>query len=199
MLATEKIQLGIHQDRLEIITGGTWEDFEQLISEEYLGYRVSYIEGEITLVSPGRKHENTKELTGILIVAFCDFTEINYYCHGSTTLKNPPLAGKEPDISYAIAIEKNAPDIAVEVNYSSGSIRSLEIYKNLGTKEVWMWDKSDKLTFYILEDGQYTEYKQSLILPSLRAEIIEKYVKLMRNDNPRTVKKQFLKEFNKSK
>ena len=198
MLTIEKLPLKTGEDQVLILTGMTWKDFEQLTGEEYSGYRVSYKDGEIIIVSPGRNHENTKELAGILIVAFCDLAEIDYYCYGSTTLKNPPLVGKEPDTSYAIGTEKDSPDIAIEVNYSSGGTGSLEIYKDLGVKEVWMWDKHDVLTFYVLKDKQYVQQNKSSILPALRSEIIEKYVKLMKNDNPRVIKKQFLKEFDKS-
>ncbi len=201
MLVTEKLHLNpvklANQDQVLILTGMTWEDFEQLTNEEYLGYRASYKDGEIIIVSPGRNHENTKGLTGDLIIAYCDLAEIDYYHFGSTTLKNIPKSGKEPDNSYAIGTDKDLPDIAIEVNYSSGGIQALAIYLELGVKEVWMWDKNDKLSFYVLEGNQYIQQDRSSILPPLTSEIIEKYVKLMKNDNPRTVKKQFLKEFDK--
>ncbi len=201
MLVTEKLHLNpvklANQDQVLILTGMTWEDFEQLTNEEYLGYRASYKDGEIIIVSPGRNHENTKGLTGDLIIAYCDLAEIDYYHFGSTTLKNIPKSGKEPDNSYAIGTDKDLPDIAIEVNYSSGGIQALAIYLELGVKEVWMWDKNDKLFFYVLEGNQYIQQDRSSILPPLTSEIIEKYVKLMKNDNPRTVKKQFLKEFDK--
>ncbi len=201
MLVTEKLHLNpvklANQDQVLILTGMTWEDFEQLTNEEYLGYRASYKDGEIIIVSPGRNHENTKGLTGDLIIAYCDLAEIDYYHFGSTTLKNIPKSGKEPDNSYAIGTDKDLPDIAIEVNYSSGGIQALAIYLELGVKEVWMWDKNDQLSFYVLEGNQYIQQDRSSILPPLTSEIIEKYVKLMKNDNPRTVKKQFLKEFDK--
>ena len=145
-------------------------------------------------MSPGRNHENTKGLTGDLIIAFCDAAEIDYYHFGSTTLKNSPKVGKEPDDSYAIGTDKDFPDLAIEVNYSSGGIQTLDIYLELKVKEVWMWDKNDNLSFYVLEGNQYIKKKRSFVLPSLTSEIIEKYVKLMKSDNPRIAKKQFLKQ-----
>ncbi len=46
MLVTEKLHLNpvklANQDQVLILTGMTWEDFEQLTDEEYLGYRASY-------------------------------------------------------------------------------------------------------------------------------------------------------------
>ena len=195
MLLTEKLPLKADQDQVLILTGMTWEDFEHLTDEEYLGYLASYKDGEIIIVSPGRNHENTKGLTGDLIVAFCDVAEIDYYHFGSTTLRNVPHVAKEPDDSYAIGTDKDSPDIAIEVNYSSGGIDTLAIYLELGIKEVWMWDKNDQLSFYVLEENRYIKKDRSFVLPSLTSKIIEKYVKLMKNDNPRIVKKQFLREF----
>ena len=42
----------IQQDHSLSLAGMTWEDFEKFNSEEYPGYRVSYFNGVITLVSP---------------------------------------------------------------------------------------------------------------------------------------------------
>ncbi|MGB5631653.1 MAG: hypothetical protein WBM86_02580 [Waterburya sp.] len=44
-------------DRILTITGATWEDYQNFSSEEYPGYRVSYFQGEICIVSPGLNHE----------------------------------------------------------------------------------------------------------------------------------------------
>lgn len=193
MFIPEKISAKFnYSDQIAILTDATWEDFEKLTGEDYLGYLASYRDEEIIIVSPGRNHENTKGLTGDLIIAFCDAVEIDYYHFGSTTLKNTPQVGKEPDDSYAIGTDKDFPDLAIEVNYSSGGIQALAIYLELGVKEVWMWDKNDKLSFYVLEGNQYVKKEQSFVLPSLTSGIIEKYVKLMKSDNPRTAKKQFL-------
>ncbi len=53
------------QDQTLILSGMTWDDFEQLTSEEYSGYRISYFDGEIIIVSPGRNHERIAEIINI--------------------------------------------------------------------------------------------------------------------------------------
>ena len=50
------------QDQTLILSGMTWDDFEQLISEKYSGYRISYFDGEIIIVSPGRNHKRIAEI-----------------------------------------------------------------------------------------------------------------------------------------
>ena len=91
---------------------------------------------------------------------------------GLTTIKNLPLAGKEPDRSFAFEIDKSIPDLAIEVTYTSGSIADLEKYQSLGVKEVWFWRmetlpfrelvphsrwQDNKIAFYQLVDSEYLE------------------------------------------
>ena len=65
-------------------------------------------------MSPGRSHEKIKENIANLIVAYCDAKEIDYYNIGSTALEKSNV-GKEPEVSYAIATDKEFPDLAIEV------------------------------------------------------------------------------------
>ena len=144
-------------------------------------------------MAPGRKHERIKELTGRLIVAYCDEKEIDYFSFGSTTLKNKEFkVGKEPDTGYAIAIDKELPDIAVEVNQTSGSNNDLEKYKRLGIQEVWIWDKNDKLEFYILTKNEYQKSLKSKFLNNLESNIVQKYVEIMKEQGERIGKKEFI-------
>ena len=121
----------------------------------------------------------------------CDAKEIDYYNISSTTLKKSNV-GKEPDVSYAIATDKDFPDLAIEVNYSSGGINDLEIYRVLGIKEVWIWNKDDILSFYILENQEYIKRATSHFLTDLTTNLVEKYIKMMNTGNTRVIKQEFL-------
>ncbi|WP_198648765.1 hypothetical protein [Cyanothece sp. BG0011] len=72
----------------------TWTDYEQFNSEEYLGYRISYFNGVITLVSPSKNYERIAQTIAILIVAIVESLIYFYFPMGSTRLENKPLAGK---------------------------------------------------------------------------------------------------------
>ena len=56
MLINTKLPLSLDylqkQDQTFSLSGMTWTDYEKFNSEEYLGYRVSYFNGVITLVYP---------------------------------------------------------------------------------------------------------------------------------------------------
>ncbi len=186
-------------DDLYIFSNIEWSEYENIL--ENLGdiswCRISFLDGLLEIMAPGRKHERIKELTGRLIVAYCDEKEIDYFSFGSTTLKNEKFkVGKEPDTGYAIEIDKELPDIAVEVNQTSGSINDLEKYKRLGIQEVWIWDKNDKLEFYILTNNEYIKSIKSKFLNKLESKTVQNYVKIMKEQGERIGKKEFIKIIN---
>ena len=198
MLVSEKLRLNqtklAKEDQVLILTGMTWSDFEQLTDEEYLGYRASYKDGEITIVSPGRNHERIGRTISILVVAYCRKYNKRYFPFGSTTLKNPPLAGKEPDTAFALDSDKDIPDVAVEVIFSSGSIADLEKYKILGVKEVWLW-KQGELTFYWLCNDDYQIISESKCLKNLNSSKFIHFVNRGLTEDILSIEKDFLKQF----
>ena len=51
----------------------------------------------------------------------------------------------------------DCPGNSHEIKYGSGSVKDLEKYKMLEVKEVWIWDKQENISFFILENNQYSE------------------------------------------
>lgn len=182
------------QDQTLILSGMTWDNFEQIISEEYSGYRINYFDGEIIIVSPGRNHERIAEIINYLIVAYCRKYNILYYPFGSTTLKNPPLAGKEPDVSFAFGEDKDLPDLAVEVVFSSGGIANLQKYRVLGIPEVWIW-QNKAIAFYQLENNDYQVIDRSKYLSKLESTNIISFINRGLTESPLTIEDEFIKQF----
>ncbi len=170
-----------------------WEDYTKFDSEEYLGYRVSYFDGVITLVSPSKNHERIAQTIAILICAYCRKFKLPYFPMGSTRLENKPLAGKEPDVSFTFNIDKDIPDLATEVIFSSGSLDELDKYKTIGVKEVWFW-RSNKITFYQLQTQQYIEIDRSLFLLTLTSTILEKFVNRGFTQSPLIIESEFIQQ-----
>lgn len=131
-----------------------WEIYEALLAklENNSHYRVTYLDGVLEIVSPSIRHEKVKKNLAMLLEHYMYRKRINCVPMGSTTFRNKAKkAGAEPDECYCIGEEKNVPDIAIEVNMTSGNIDKLEIYRRLGVKEVWMW-KSNELNLYHLRE-----------------------------------------------
>ena len=194
------------QDQTLRLAGMDWADYEQLLSDEYPGYRVSFLKGIITLVSPSINHERIAEIINYLVVAYCRKFNLLFYPMRSTTLKQKPLVGKEPDVSFAFGTDKNIPDLAIEVIFSSGGIEDLEKYQILGVSEIWFLRmetlpskepvphsrrQNEKLTFYRLQGSSYQEIAVSVCLPNLAAKDLVGFVNRGITESPLTIEADF--------
>ena len=103
-----------------------------------MGYRISYWRGVITILSPSKNHERIAEIISGLVRTFCRRYNLAYFPMDSTTLKKPPLAGKEPDHSFALETDKALPDLAIEVTYTSGETHSLQSKTGLLPKAAFL-------------------------------------------------------------
>ena len=181
------------QDQILTITGATWADYQNFESQEYSSYRVAYFQGEITIVSPGRNHERIAAVINRLIIAYCEKYEIQDFPFGQTRLNVWGQAGREPDLAYAFDADKDLPDLAVEVIFSSGDVETLKAsYQNIGIAELWIW-QDNKITFYDLESDKYTVVKSSQIFDRIESESFVKYINRGIIESPAVIKQDFLK------
>jgi len=78
----------------------------------------------------------------------------------------------EPDESYYIGEKKEHPDLAIEINISSDSVKKLEKYQRFQIQEVWLW-QDNRFEFYALENNEYQQIFQSILLPELNLKLLE--------------------------
>ena len=131
------------------------------------GVRVAYLDGEMELMSPSRPHEHWKTLLARLLEAYAEEQGLSLNGFGNETLKKKPKkSGIEPDECYHLGPEKEFPDLAIEVVYTSGGIDKLEIYRRLGVGEVWFWIE-DGIRIYRLKGSRYEELAASPLFPDL--------------------------------
>ena len=179
------------QEQILTITGATWADYQKFNRED-LKYRVAYFKGEITIVSPGRNHERIAAVINRLIVAYCEKYKIQDFPFGQTRLNVWGQAGREPNLAYAFNSDKDLPDLAVEVVFSSGDIETLKSsYQNIGIAELWIW-KDNKITFYSLEQD-YTVVKSSNMLTRIESESFIEYINRGIKESPAIIKQDFWK------
>ena len=159
-----------------IISSITWQAYESLLSAlgNSSGYRVAYLLETLEIMSPSRSHELDKKAIARLLEAYLEEKRIRFWGLGSTTLKNKDKqAGKEPDECYCISTDKEIPDLAIEVVYTSGGVDTLKIYQRLGIREVWFW-QNNEFAIYCLENDNYQQ--QSKLLPDLDLTLFAQYV-----------------------
>ncbi|AFZ37857.1 protein of unknown function DUF820 [Stanieria cyanosphaera PCC 7437] len=161
-----------------ITSGVSWEAYETLLNAlgDSSGYRLAFLEGILEIMSPSRRHELDKKNIGRLLEAYLEENRIRFWGLGSTTLRKvDKQAGKEPDECYCFDIDKNIPDLAIEVIYTSGSANILEIYQRLSVTEVWLW-QNNQFEIYYLQNNSYEQRQQSQLLPNLDLSLMAQYV-----------------------
>jgi Uma2 family endonuclease len=161
---------------------GRWEDYERLLAMrgESSVPRITYLEGLIELMSPSQFHEVDKKRLARLLEAWAEEAGVDLEGYGSWTLKKKRAKrGAEADECYTVnrraVSERDRPDIAIEVIWTSGGVDKLEVYRKLGVREVWYYERGT-LRFFALrgERGheRYVELSQSELLPQLAQEMI---------------------------
>jgi len=165
------------QEQIFIINNVPWEVYESLVEdEESSGFRLTYLQGTLEIMSPGRRHEFTKTNIALLLETYFVETRTRFYGLGSTTLRNELTSrGLEPDECYCLYSDKSIPDLAIEVIVTSGGLNSLEVYQGLGVPEVWFW-RDGKFFVYLLRESQYINVTQSELLPNLDLELLASFV-----------------------
>ncbi len=58
------------------------------------------------------------------------------------------------------------PDLAIEVVWTAGGLRKLDIYRKLGVGEVWYW-REGRITVHLLRGDDYVESETSEALPGI--------------------------------
>jgi Uma2 family endonuclease len=172
----------------------SWEDFERVVDgleEEGVHRRVCYDSGRLELVSPSNRHEIHVRFFDRLVSEFARIRKIPVEMLGQTLWKKRALAkGIEADCCYFITnatfVAENygfdvetgpPPDIAVEIDITSNSLRKLSIYAALLVSEVWRYD-GKAVRIFELRESKYVEIDGSRFLPDLTAALLNEFVEL---------------------
>ena len=152
-----------------------WQAFQtiQAATEPRTGLRITYLDGVIEFMTLGEYHESIKTIIGFLIEYYLFTQGIEFIPVGSATRESQEKSVSfEQDESYYLGEKKEHPDLAIEVNVTSGSPKKLEKYQRLGIREVWMW-QDEKFSIYSLDGDRYQETSNSQLLPDLDFALLE--------------------------
>lgn len=167
------------EDHVVMLSGVTWDDYERLLAirGDRSSPRLTYLEGDLELMSPSRDHEFIKSVIGSLVEAYCLDHAIRFSAYGSWTLKDmPSKRGAEPDECFVIGDhDVERPHLAIEVVWTSGRLDKLEVYRKLGVGEVWYW-RNGRLQPYALRGERYEEITRSEVLPDLDLELLVQFL-----------------------
>ena len=128
-------------DQRVVLHGVPWSHYQVLLAlrGDAPVPRLTYLSGELELMSPSRDHERIKKLIARLLEVYALAKKLPLNGFGSWTLRDAPgERGAEPDECYVLgdARGRDRPDLAIEVLWTSGALDKLAVYAGLA------WAKS---------------------------------------------------------
>jgi Uma2 family endonuclease len=171
----------------------TWETYLRLLDDRGERSRPRYIflDGRLTIVSPGIEHEWLKHRLTTLLHEILIGLRVRYIPSGAVTLKeeHPDTKGVEGDVSFYftnLARLKGRkkivmgvdppPDLEIEVVVSHPVADALAVHAAFGVREVWVCGNGS-LSFFVLQpDGRYEPAPTSLNLPMVRSDELSGWV-----------------------
>lgn len=168
------------EDHFVRLSGVTWDDYQRLleIRGDRSAPRLTYLEGELEIMSPSRPHESIKGMIGRLVEVWCLEHDVEFSTLGSWTIEDEAVErGAEPDECYVFgdASESTRPDLAIEVVWTSGGLNKLEVYRKLRVREVWYWQRG-KIQPHVLRKDRYELADRSEALPELDLEQLASFL-----------------------
>jgi len=165
-----------------VVNDFSWEEYELLMHdlEGLRNPRLSYDCGSLEVVSISPGHDGYDRMVDAFVREFCEARGMEVEAFGQATWKRKSIGkGAEADCCYyiqnavkvfgkqQIPLESNPPpDLVVEIDLTTDSVRKLRIYAGLGVPEVWIFD-GKVFHFHALLDGKYSEVSSSKRLPGL--------------------------------
>lgn len=168
-----------------------WEAYERVL--EAFGdrrLRHSYVEGAFEIMSPTKRRDQAKKMLARLVETAALELDIEIQSLGSTTLRKARRRrGLEPDECYYVQHATQMlgrvdydpdhdppPDLAIEVDVTHSSVNRMEIYGEIGVREVWRL-QNETLTFYELQrSGEYRKIAQSAAFPPVTSKLLQELV-----------------------
>jgi Uma2 family endonuclease len=173
--------------------------------EERAGWRLAYDGGRLEIMPPLMEHETPSRAIDKFVWVYCEHFDLTVESAGSTTYRRRlEKKGVEPDSCFYIQnadkiIGKSrhlkpdnypAPDIAVEIDITHGSIDKFPIYAALEVPEIWIYNGAT-VAFYELKAENYHQISSSRALPLLSAEKLTEFLGMSRTKGQTFALKSF--------
>lgn len=179
-----------------VLQGVSWETYEGLLrvlGDDHPSLRLTYLNGVLEIMTTSRRHERIKKLISRLLEIWALARNIRFEgCGGATFRKKEAARGLEPDECYFLGEvgDDNAPDLAIEVVETHGTVDKMAVYAGLGVREVWVWE-ANELRIHVLQDGRYLTAVTSMLLPTLDVAEFAEFVRQGEQDQSTTVRRYF--------
>jgi Uma2 family endonuclease len=184
----------------------SWDLYKQLLRE--IGdrpIRMTFDNGSLEIMSPLPRHEKWGNRIGRMIEILSLELNLPIEPLGSTTFKRKKLGkGLEPDecyyVQHADAVRGKdrldlavdpPPDLAVEVDITSRSIKRQPIYRALGIPELWRFRARRLAVMLLGPDKTYSPSATSAAFPFLPMDKFEAFLLRMEHEEQTAVLREF--------
>ncbi len=142
------------------------------------GFRITYLDGWIELMTVSEPHELIKKSLAILLEAYLIIKGIEFIPVGIATRRCEEKGTSfEPHESYYLGEKKANPDLEIEVILTSGNLEKLEKYRRFEIPEFWLWE-NNQLQVYAFITSEYHLVPRSQLLPDLDIDLLVGCVKM---------------------
>ncbi|NJL49108.1 MAG: Uma2 family endonuclease [Leptolyngbyaceae cyanobacterium SM2_5_2] len=156
----------------------SWEEFEAILQElgERRTARIAYHSSTLEITLPLPEHEVPTDLISDIVKLLLRFTGRRYQPFGSTTFRQPTVAGIEPDACFYIQNYERMigrrklqpddppPDLAIETDVMS--FTTIAAYRAIAIPEVWIY-ANGQLQIYVMQTGDYRPVEASPLFPQM--------------------------------
>jgi Uma2 family endonuclease len=178
------------QSQQVVLHSISWQTYQAMLADmgDHRSSRLAYDRGTLEITIPSDLHEFIKRLLERMVTTLTEELNLKVRSVGSVTLNREDLAqGVKPDSGFYIQnasqirgrkldLETDPPpDLIVEVDVTSSSLRRLEIYQRLRIPEVWRWT-SQSVEIIHFQNGEHAICEDSLAFPMLPAEMIQRFL-----------------------
>lgn len=158
------------------LTRMSWIDFEKLQEafSNYPGYRLSFYEGEVEILTVSPEHGIFSENLTFLLNLWLIEHGVSYINGGDFTIQQQGVASAQGDKSYWFGPRKAIPDLSIEVVISGEREQKLKKrYQALGVSEVWFWIDGEIRIHQLSKDG-YSQVSESQYVKGINLELLAK-------------------------
>jgi len=163
-----------------LLNGVSWETYERLLAEHESNSSTHFVydQGQLEIMVLSAKHERRSEILSLLVTILSEESAINVVNFGSTTFQRIDLQrGFEPDSCFYIENEAlvrdkleidltidPAPDLVIEIDITSPSLKKFPLFAALHIAEVWRYD-GERVSIWHLNGDSYRETTRSRQIP----------------------------------
>lgn len=192
-MAATPVQIDDLQDKTTqqvVLENVSWQTYELLLADlgDHRASRLTYDEGTLEIKMPSKLHEIINRLLELIITALVEELGLSLKGYGSTTLNREDLQkGIEPDSCFFIQNANRLqgldpeipadlpPDLAVEVDITSFSMRRMGIYRQLKVPEVWRSIRQS-ITISRWSEAGYVDCEFSPTFPMISAAVLAEFL-----------------------